>query len=93
MNEDNNTTYKLTESERRHISEVQAQLNSMQSEIVTLEGQIRLREREMSFMRRHLSIYLGQMATEHGLPLGSALNADMTVLMARGEGVNNGVAS
>ena len=92
MNEDN-TTYKLTESERRHISEVQAQANSFSDEILRLEGQIRLRERELSFIRRHLTIYVSQMANDHGLPIGSTLNADLTVLMARGEGVNNGVAS
>ena len=90
MNDDN-TTYRLSDSERRHIGEVQAQMNAFQSEILQMEGQIHLRERELSFMRRHLSIYLGQLATDHGLPLGSALNADLTHLVAR-EGANNAVA-
>lgn len=91
MNEDN-TAYRLTESERRHIGEVQAQANSFSDEILRLEGQIRLRERELSFIRRHLTIYISQMATDNGLPIGSSLTPDLTMLVAR-EGASNGVAS
>ena len=87
----NDQTYKLAESERRHISEVQAQMQNFQNEILQLEGQVHLRERELSFMRRHLSLYIGQMATDHGLPMGSALTQDLTMLVAR-EGAGNGVA-
>lgn len=85
-------SYTLAASERQHISEVQAQMNATQQDILVLEGQIRVRERELSFMRRHLSLYVGQIAGDHGLPPGSVLSQDLTTLTAR-EGASNGVAS
>lgn len=88
MNEDN-TTYRLTEAERRHIADVQAQRVSFQQQVLQLEGQIRICERELAFIQRHLTIYVSLMANDHGLPIGSSLSSDLSVLVAR-EVVNGG---
>jgi len=78
----NNTEYTLTDAERRHIDEVTAQLENFNTENLKLEGSIRRNETEQSMMRRHLSLYLGQLAAAHGLPMGARLSPDHAHLTA-----------
>ena len=78
----NNTEYTLTDAERRHIGEVTAQLENFNAENLKLEGSIRRNEQEQSMMRRHLSLYLGQLAAVHGLPMGARLTSDYARLIA-----------
>ncbi len=85
--------YTLTDSERRHIQEMQAQLKHFDDENLRLEGMIRRNETELSMMRRHIRLMLGQMAEAHELPMGARLNADGTRLMAAREGTPDAVAS
>jgi hypothetical protein len=74
--------YKLTDAERKHISEVQSQLQHFEQQNLQLEGSIRRNEKEQSLMRRHLQLFLGQMAEAQGLPLGSKLASDYSTLNA-----------
>jgi hypothetical protein len=78
----NSNEYMLTDAERRHVSEVSAQLENFTAENLKLEGSIRRNEQEQSMMRRHLSLYLGQLAAVHGLPMGARLSADHARLIA-----------
>lgn len=75
--------YELTENERRHIAEVKAQMSEFENEILRFEGIIRTKERELVLMRRHLQLYLGLMATNSGLPMGSGLSPDGARLVPR----------
>lgn len=77
-----NNAYTLSDAERRHIGEVTAQLENFNAENLKLEGSIRRNETEQSMMRRHLSLYLGQLAAAHGLPMGARLTSDHSRLMA-----------
>jgi hypothetical protein len=81
--EDTQTRYELTEAERRHIAEAKAQMSEFESEILKYEGVIRTKERELIFMRRHLQLYLGVMASAARLPMGSQLSPDGAMLIAR----------
>lgn len=76
-----NKDYTLSDAERRHIGEVTAQLENFNAENLRLEGSIRRNEQEQSMMRRHLSLYLGQLAAAHGLPMGARLSPDHARLM------------
>lgn len=78
----NHNEYTLTDAERRHIGEVTAQLENFNAENLRLEGSIRRNEQEQSMMRRHLSLYLGQLAASHGLPMGARLSPDHARLTA-----------
>lgn len=80
--------YRLSDSERQHAANVQSALNDFQNEICRLEGVIRLKERQMEFLRRHLSMWLGTMAEGAGLPMGSRLSPDGAALIGRAETVN-----
>jgi hypothetical protein len=77
----------LSESEQRHIAEVRAQIDTFEADILRLKGAIWDRQGELSFMRRHLSLYIGNIATDAGLPMGSQLSQDGAAILARGNGV------
>jgi hypothetical protein len=89
------TEYKLNESERRHMQEVHTQMKHFEEENLRLEGAIRRNETELSMMRRHIRLLLGQMADEHNMPMGGRLTPDFSRLMAptAAEGKPDGVAS
>jgi hypothetical protein len=76
-------TYTLSDAERRHVAEVRAQLSESEAECLKLKGAIWDKQNEMSFMRRHLSVFLGNVATNAGLPIGSTLSADGASLIGR----------
>lgn len=73
----------LSAAERQHIAEVRQQLDDFAAQVLRLKGAIYDKESELSFMRRHLTIYLGTIATNAGLPMGSALSPDGSALIAR----------
>lgn len=77
------TRHDLSAAERQHVAEVRAQLDEFSAEVLKLKGAIYDKQNELSFMRRHLTVYLGTIATNAGLPLGSALSADGASLIAR----------
>lgn len=80
-------TYTLSEAERRHIADIQAQMNDAQSEVLRLEGHIRVREREMDRLRCHLQLYAGQIAAANGLaPTGARLSPDGSALIGQSNG-------
>lgn len=75
--------YALTEAERRHVAEVRAQMIEFEGETLKLKGAILDKQQELSFMRRHLSLFLGNMATNAGLPMGASLSPDGSLLVAK----------
>lgn len=80
-------TYKLTDSERRHIADVQTQMSALQQEILALEGTIRLKEREFGELRKHLQLYAGQLAADNGLmAMGARLSPDGSALVGQSNG-------
>ena len=76
-------SYTLTESERRHIENSRAQIAELEGEALRLEGLVRIKEREIAFLRRHLGFAVGLIAANAGLPMGSQLQADGVTLTAR----------
>jgi hypothetical protein len=87
MDDESKLRHDLSESERRHIAEVRAQIDAFEAEMLKLKGAIFDRQNELSFMRRHLSLFIGNIATNAGLPMGSQLSQDGAAILARGNGV------
>lgn len=77
------TRHDLSAAERQHVAEVKAQIDALTSQVLRLKGAIFDQEAELSFMRRHLSIFVGTIGTNAGLPPGSSLSPDGTALIAR----------
>jgi hypothetical protein len=73
----------LSETERRHVADVRAQLDAVQNEVVKLKGVIYDREQELMRIRWHLSLYVGTVAVEAGLPMGAVLSPDGAALLVR----------
>ena len=76
------TTYELNAGQLRHVGEVRQQLEALELYCLKCEGLIRRNEREMSFMRRHLALYFGELAAAAGLPMGATLSPDGRHLVA-----------
>ena len=62
---------------------MRTQIENFESDVLRLKGAIWDKQAELSFMRRHLSVYLGVIASNAGLPLGAQLSPDGSVLIAR----------
>lgn len=73
----------LTEAERNHIAEVRMQMNDTAGEVLKLKGAIFDKQNEIELMRRHLSLFIGTIATEARLPMGSTLSPDGAALIER----------
>ena len=73
----------LSAAERQHLAEVKAQLDELIADILKMKGAIWDKQNEISLMRRHLTFFLGHMATNAGLPMGAVLSPDGASLIAR----------
>ena len=87
MDDESKLRHDLSDSERRHIAEVRAQIDEFEKTVLQLKGAIWDKQAELSFMRRHLSLFIGTIATDAGLPMGSQLSQDGAAILARGNGV------
>lgn len=92
------TTHKLSPSWVKHASEVRQQIASQETQIMIFKGKILEAQQEIEFMRRHMSVTIGQIEAAEHLPPSLkpyTLSEDGTALIGEieikevGNGVDN----